>query len=75
MQFLALLAIAAIALSPILNAMGELSDVHAWLGFFGGISVLMFGLGQVLDDWLYRLERMPPRATRIRRSGRVLTTR
>lgn len=69
MKFLAMVAIAAIALSPILQAMGKISNIQAWMGFFGGISVLAFGLGLVMDDWLYRLERMPRRSRKARRAS------
>ena len=61
MQFVALIAITAIALSPIAHAMGMVSDLVASVGFYGGLAALSFGLGTVLDDWLSRLEQQAGR--------------
>lgn len=56
MQLVALIAITAIALSPIAHAMGMVSDLVASVGFYGGLAALSFGLGTVVDDAVYRLE-------------------
>src|SRR5688572_2694408 len=67
-------AVAAIALAPILNAMGNLSNLQAWLIVAAGGGWLMFWSAVRFDAWLHELERRPPRRriARVRRTGRVM---
>lgn len=71
-------AIAAIALSPILESMGAIGPGASALGTFGGIAYLMLRCGMILDIRLSSLEGQPTaRAGRVakRATGRALVTR
>jgi hypothetical protein len=68
-------AIAAIALCPILNAAGLISNAAGNLGFLAGIVYLVVRCGMILEDRLTAMESKPSRATKARRTGRALVTR
>jgi hypothetical protein len=70
-------AIAAIALSPILNAAGIIGNAAGNLGFLAGIVYLVVRCGMILEDRLTDLENKPGRnrATKHRRTGRALVIR
>ena len=66
-------AIAAIALCPILNAAGIISNAAGNIGFFLGVAYLLFRCGMILEDRLTELEKMPARRpAKARRTGRTL---
>lgn len=72
-------AVAAIALAPILDAMGAVSHWQAWLILAAGVGWISIRLGVVFDGWLHRHEHGPirkpsPRMARVR-TGRALVTR
>lgn len=73
-------AVAAIALCPIFEAMGELSPGWSSFGTFAGIGYLLLRCGMILNEKLESMEAQAPvrrkgRATRYRRTGRALITR
>jgi hypothetical protein len=71
-------AVAAIALAPILNAMGTVSNLTGWLMVIGGLGYLMLMLGVRFDSWLHDIERASPRrrkVARVRVPGRALVRR
>ena len=74
---LSFFAIAAIALCPILNAMGAIGNAAGNLGFLAGIVYLMIRAGMVLEGRLTDLENKPgrSRATGARRTGKALVIR
>lgn len=73
-------AIAAIALSPILGAMGSLTSGQATLGTLAGIAYLAIRCGMILEDKLTDMENIParkrsPRRATARRTGKSLVIR
>lgn len=69
-------AIAAIALSPILESMGAIGPGASALGTFGGIGYLALRCGMIVEARLSAVEAQPaPRKPRAIKTGRALVTR
>lgn len=71
-------AIGAIALCPILNAAGLISNAAGNLGTLAGVMYLMLRVGMIAEARLTAMEGKPgrrSRATKARRTGRALVTR
>lgn len=70
-------AIAAIALSPILESMGAIGPGASTLGTLGGIGYLALRCGMIVEAQLSEVEARPTAKNRatIRPTGRALITR
>ena len=73
----AMAAIAAMALCPILNAMGSIGNMAGNVGFFLGAAYFAWQAGMILEERLEALAAKPARRRReVRRStGRAVTLR